>query len=489
MVKCSSILTFVLALQCTYIAHAAEPDSAAIRDADKILAKLKTDIEMARNRTGIPGMSVAVMHKGKLTFAEGFGKRNQNSDPFTPETRSLLASVTKAFTATAIGELVAEGKMDWDTTPVNTYLPEFETIDPILTSQLTLKDLLSHRTTFPNLDFSWMWGNETRRDLIKRIRHVPTNPKLRSSSNYNNVMYCVAGEAAANVAGVPFEHLVRDKIFKPLGFSSMGFTMDEMAKSSDFAMPFLTETFEDAVASRFIELPLDGAAEKSAAAGDLFSNVVDLARWGQVVMKEGVQNGKQVLSKEGIAATLTAHTIMSPALRDPDFALSMQYGMGWALGSYKGNNIYEHNWLVVKAIASTKAQYASYAEEIKGDFPERIPNKAPAHDLTAYAGEYFHPGHGTTTVRLKGGELHLSLEAFGGVLTPYHFETFSTVLHHAETFKMGTLITFDTGTDGKVAGVTFDVGSDVRFEKRKQEGSQSAPQYYSSRHSQTVMSA
>ena len=54
--------------------------------------------------------------------------------------------MTKAFTATTIGELVAEGKMDWDTTPVNTYLPEFETIDPILTSQLTLKDLLSHRT-------------------------------------------------------------------------------------------------------------------------------------------------------------------------------------------------------------------------------------------------------------------------------------------------------------------------------------------------------
>lgn len=58
----------------------------------------------------------------------------------------MLGSVTKAFTATAVGELVAEGKMDWDTTPVNTYLPEFETHDPILTSQLTMQDLLSHRT-------------------------------------------------------------------------------------------------------------------------------------------------------------------------------------------------------------------------------------------------------------------------------------------------------------------------------------------------------
>lgn len=57
----------------------------ATRDTNAILAKLKIDVELARNQTGIPGMSVAVMHKGKLIFAEGFGKRNQNSDPFTPK--------------------------------------------------------------------------------------------------------------------------------------------------------------------------------------------------------------------------------------------------------------------------------------------------------------------------------------------------------------------------------------------------------------------
>lgn len=57
-----------------------------------------------------------------------------------------IASLTKAFTSAAISELVGEGKMDWDTTPVNTYLPEFAFKDPVLTSQLTLVDLLSHRT-------------------------------------------------------------------------------------------------------------------------------------------------------------------------------------------------------------------------------------------------------------------------------------------------------------------------------------------------------
>lgn len=156
-------------------------------------------------------------------------------------------------------------------------------------------------------------------------------------------MYSVAGEAAANAAGMPIEKLVRNRILRPLGLTNTGFTMGEMSDSPNHALPYMAASYEDAVAGRFIELPLDGGAEKSAAAGDMYASVLDLARWGQVIMKEGLYNGKQVLSKEGIAATLTAHTIFTPAIRDPDVGLSVQYGMGWGLGSYKGNNLYQHS--------------------------------------------------------------------------------------------------------------------------------------------------
>lgn len=290
----------------------------------------------------------------------------------------MIGSITKGFTATAVAELVAEGKMDWDTTPVNTYLPEFETIDPVLTSQLTMQDLLSHRTVcvllpspnksncihgfenindltkqshilsdphqnFPPLDFTWVWSNETRKELIKRIRHIEVEPKFRATMNYNNVMYAVAGEAAANAAGISFEKLVRSKVLRPLGLSNSGFTMGEMRKRPNHAVPFQAGSFEDAVAGRFTELPLDGAIEKGAAAGDMYGTVLDLARWGDVILKGGKQNGKQVLSKEGIDATLTARVIGESAVRDPDFGLSDQYGMGWGMKTYKGNNIFNHS--------------------------------------------------------------------------------------------------------------------------------------------------
>ncbi|KAG0069825.1 hypothetical protein BGZ90_000072, partial [Linnemannia elongata] len=117
------------------------------------LSGLSAILEAARIKNGIPGMSVAVMYKGEVIFAEGFGKRNEHqpfTTRYTPQrhlvTISPIGSLTKAITSTAIGELVAEGKMDWNETPVNKYLPEFELKNPVLTSQLTMADLLSHRT-------------------------------------------------------------------------------------------------------------------------------------------------------------------------------------------------------------------------------------------------------------------------------------------------------------------------------------------------------
>lgn len=128
------------------------------------------------------------------------------------------------------------------------------------------------------------------------------------------------------------------------------------------------------------------------------------------------------------------------------------------LGLYKS-----HDWLV-NATKSTQAHY-DMNENIAGGFPKQILNKPPAHDLSVYAGDYVHPGHGTTTVYLEKSKLHISLGAFRGVLTHYHFESFATVFRHT-TEVMGQLVTFNTGGDGKVSGITFaPMGPVVTFKK------------------------
>lgn len=124
-------------------------------------------------------------------------------------------------------------------------------------------------------------------------------------------------------------------------------------------------------------------------------------------------------------------------------------------------------WLTGLAIDMTKMRYATTKEIIKGEFPERVPNKPPSHELVNYTGEYSNPAFGTATVRLEGGMLHIAFSAFTGVLTHYHYDSFTTVFQHPG-LERGQLVAFSTGPDGKVSGATFAVLAEAYyFEKIK----------------------
>ncbi|KAF9958719.1 hypothetical protein BGZ70_009108 [Mortierella alpina] len=310
----------------------------------KPLTDLHNVIEKCWVECGIPGMSVAVLHKGELIFAEGFGKRNEQGDPFEPMTLCPIGSQTKSFTAAAIGELVAEGKLDWDTKPVSKYLPEFELKDPTLTSQLTFVDLLSHRLAVDNCaEAAFYRCAESRPEIIQRLKHADLNSKLGTKVNYSNMMYTVAGEAAARVAGMSYEDVVREKVIRPLGLNNTGFSQTEMRdQSPNHAMPFSVRSFEDAQKGDFNAEKMDEVYMTYAPAGDMYSNVLDLVKWGRVVIKGGELDGKQVLNKESLQETLKPQTIMQGGRRGPEYAPMVNYGLGWCIDSYKGHANHRH---------------------------------------------------------------------------------------------------------------------------------------------------
>ncbi|KAG0334566.1 hypothetical protein BG004_000358 [Podila humilis] len=528
MVRLFFILSIALAFQhCAFIDAA---ESAPFPDvSSEILAKLSRDLEHARNATGTAGLSVAVMYKGKVIFAEGFGKRNAK-EPFTAETASMIASVTKPFTATAIGELVAEGKMDWDATPVNTYLPEFETIDPVLTKQLTMQDLLSHRTNYPSFDPIWMWGVESRRDLIKRIRHIKVDTKLRSTMNYNNILFCVAAEAGANVFGTTVEKLVETKILKPLKLSRSGFSHNNLKRLSNHATPLYANSFEDAVAGKFSELSMEGngSTSLSAASGDMYSTVLDLVRWGQVALSGGKQDGKQVLNKESVQATLAPKVIDTYVNQHKEVGRLIAYGMGWGTGTYRNRPIHEHSgrsvgytsnlvmfpedelivallsnvditgvtrfapfhvadlilglpktnnktWLPDEAVVATKRSYMMNGAILEGQLPEKVNNTRPSHsENAAFVGEYYNPGYGSAVIRLvkednknnNSTKMELTIAGFSGILSHYHYDSYLVILGRS-TVLTGDLATFITGPDGAVTGFKIPMwGPVVQFDKQ-----------------------
>ncbi|KAF9966954.1 hypothetical protein BGZ70_000643 [Mortierella alpina] len=474
----------------------------------KPLEDLRRRIENGMVKCGIPGLSVAVLHKGEIIFAEGFGKRNEQ-DPFTAETLSPIGSLTKAFTATAIGELVAEGKLDWDKTPVSEYLPEFQLKDPVLTSQLTMDDLLSHRTGVPRLDREWAYRKEPRLELIKCLRHVDAPPKLGSAVLYNNMMYAVAGEAAATVAGMPYEKLVEEKVIGPLKLSNTGFSPMEMKKRPNHAMPFTANSLEDAQNGLFHMHPLDEVYMQDSPAGDMYSNVFDMVHWGKVVMAEGKVGDEQTLNKDSVRRTLTATSIMdaSDQRRSPDFGAVVTYGLGWGLDSYKGHVHYRHSgaisgfqsklkvfpdddlviahlynveyatfdasydivdellglpktedWILDWSFNITKRDYEEFAKEIVGDLPKRVPNTDSLHDLEAFEGEYFSPIQGAAIVSLfrneETGEMTLRFSL--GLwpvheLEHYHYDIFLVRLMERGV-ELKELAVFKTEANGAVDG-------------------------------------
>ncbi|KAG9065868.1 hypothetical protein KI688_002165 [Linnemannia hyalina] len=442
------------------------------------------DIEKARANLGIQGMSVAVVHKGRIIYAQGFGKRN-DTDPFTPETIANIASMTKAFTAAAVGELIAENKAKWEA-PVSEYLPEFKLKDPRLTAEINFIDLLAHRTGYVGQDFEWYQRSKDWIELIKLLRHVDPVVPLRSKFIYTNTMYCVAGEAAGRIAGTSYEQVVYDKLFQPIGMQSTGMFMDELVSRPNHALPYTGKSFEALQCGETRQVPLKHYPIPTPPSGDICSNVIDLAKWANVMLHGGQLNGVQVLHKETVEMVTTAwivQKVLPP--RDPDSSLSA-YGMGWFIEQYKGRHTILHastipyyiadrvlnlprtkDWLFEVAVQETRDLYRFFGadnnpEILDSLFPPRLQQKPPTRLLEEFAGEYTHPYAQKIFIRIEPGTseedgapaLACKLGAFDRTLEHYHYDSFRLQLLDDlidDTFAYPLLLTFVAGHDGLVS--------------------------------------
>ena len=141
-------------------------------------------------------------------MAKGYGVRSLDGTAAVDE-RTLfgIASNTKAFTAVALALLVEEGNIEWDA-PAILYVPWFQMWDPYVTRELTVRDLLVHRSGLGlgAGDLLW-WPPSTydRKEIARRLRFVEPSTSFRSAYAYDNVLYLVAGEVIEAVGGTSWE--------------------------------------------------------------------------------------------------------------------------------------------------------------------------------------------------------------------------------------------------------------------------------------------
>src|SRR5260221_10002641 len=203
--------------------------------------KLK-GIDIAINKIlkdwNVPGCGVGIVVKDKLVFAKGYGYRNlEKKLPVTPNTLFQIASNTKLFTATAIGFLVDEGKLDWDK-PIKDYVPQIQFYNDQLNANVTIRDMLSHRTGISRHDNIWYKSDFARKELFERVKFLEPSLPLRQGFLYNNLMYGAAGSIVEYLSHQTWEEYVSNKIFKPLGMTHSMFVTEDMMKQSDFMSPY-----------------------------------------------------------------------------------------------------------------------------------------------------------------------------------------------------------------------------------------------------------
>ena len=186
---------------------------------DLDFGKLNSDVSKARKEHNVPGLAIGIVQDGDVVFQKGFGV-TKTGETQKVNTSSMfgIASLSKAFTAAAMGMLVDEGKLKWKD-KVTDILPDWKLSDENVTSMFTIEDLMCHRSGLKTFDGDLLWygSNYSRDEIITRVRHLPLSYDYRAGFGYQNIMYITAGQVIAKVSGMSWDEFVNSRILEPLG--------------------------------------------------------------------------------------------------------------------------------------------------------------------------------------------------------------------------------------------------------------------------------
>ncbi|MBK7939004.1 MAG: serine hydrolase [Lewinellaceae bacterium] len=472
------------------------------------VAALRQLADSLRQKRLTPGLGFGIVKDGKVMLAEGFGYRDLDKKwPVTPNTQFAIGSSSKAFTAACLAILADKGQLDWEK-PVVTYLPDFKLYDDFATREITPVDLVCHRSGLPRHDLVWYGSTFSRKEIFDRLRYLPPNKSLRTTWQYNNLMFMTAGYLTERISGNTWEEFVKTRIFQPLGMNTSNFSVKDMALSKDAATGYRTKDQKENIRLEYRNIDAVGPA------GSINSTVNDMLQWVKLHLNEGKTGDNQVISAAEITRLHTPQMLMNalgaaknPELTDPSYA------MGWFVHRHKGLRVVEHGGnidgfsalvylvpekdfgLVILAnqdgagVPTVLARYATdmilnleptdwyartYSEgeqkeeekkEDKKPEPKRIAGTRPGHAPEAYAGEYEHPGYGIIEIRQDAKGLRMIFNTFDLPMEHWHYDVYRV---EDKTLDISMMLNFQTDQNGVVyqlSSVLDPLSADMVFKK------------------------
>lgn len=501
MKKLIFLFSFIFVLT---IANAQLPTDPRLKGLDTLAQKVLKDWHTA-------GVTIAVVEKGKVVYTGGFGYRDLDKKlPVTENTLFAIGSCTKAFTASIIGMLDKEGKLDIDK-PVRNYLPELKFQNEYTNDHCTLRDMMCHRTGLPRHDLSWYASMATRNELLERIQYMEPTAELRAKWQYNNFMFMAQGVAIEKLTGKSWEENMKEKILKPLGMDNTNLSTIDMEKSPDHSLAFVTKD------SSITVIPYRNI-DAMGPAGSVNSCAKDMAKWLITWINNGKYNGKEIFPSSYGSEAMTIQMAMgggAPGAENPDIFIN-GYGFGWMISSYRGHYRVEHgggidgfitttgffpsdsigifvssnqgsvdavirnfiadrmlklpyrNWNKYMLDETKKAKDAAKAV-VKNDSLGHVLNTKPSHELKDYTGTYKNPGYGSIEINMNGNGLVSKFNTINIRLDHYHYDQFNAVILDPALEDQGPIrFSFHTDEKGEISKLTvpFETGvKDIEFIK------------------------
>jgi CubicO group peptidase (beta-lactamase class C family) len=454
---------------------------------------------------GGPGMAIAIVKDDKVVLAQGYGTRELGkNEPVDENTVFAIASNSKAFTTAALAILVDEKKLAWDD-KVSKYLPDFQMYDPWVTSELTVRDLVTHRVgldTFSG-DLLWYETNFTSDEILGRVRHLKPVSSFRTRYGYQNLMYIAAGKVVEKVSGKTWCGFVTERILSPLGMNGTSCGFGKVGTNA--ATPH-----NESGGGKLRVLP-QGNVDGGYGAVALNSSVSDLAKWIRTQLGRGKFEGKQIFSEQQswqMHQQYLAQPITEAASRNNPTRHFSGVAMGWFVYDYHGRKIINHSggldgmlsytvlipeenvgFVVLtnseapgfavmmnkirdvfvnapkrdwnaEAVETVKRNKTAAEEERRKQEAARTPDTEPTLAIGNYAGTYSDKLYGDITIADEGGKLVMRFSRspnFVADLVHWHYDTFEirwrpTVAYN---FPRG-FVTFTIDKNGKTDELKID---------------------------------
>jgi len=467
------------------------------------LANFGPWIDSALTAWHAPGLSVGITVDGETVYLAGHGLRDRERKlPATPKTLFAIGSSSKAFTTFAMGALVDKGTMQWDT-PVRSYLPWFRMHDDVATLRITPRDLVTHRSGLPRHDLVWYNNNSsTREELVRRIAYLPLSKDIRTTFQYNNLMFLTAGFLVGELTNSTWEAGLQQLVLDPLGMARTNFSVKQSQRDADHALPYRTSG-DTITRIPFRDISLVGPA------GSINSSAEDMLRWLNLHLAGGKRGETQVIQANTLRDMYRPYTPISGLGTDPELG-PQSYALGWFVDTYRGQYRVQHggnidgftaavqmlptrkigivvlvnqngsalgelisrhvmdrllggetrDWsgegIVRRKAASLAAVGAPSLQTVA-----RVSGTKPVHALSQYVGAYADSGYGSLNITMERDTLRVTYNGISAQLTHWHYETFSGLRNPDDPTFENQQLTFRTSSAGRVDGLHVVLDANV----------------------------